>query len=60
MSTELEPVVAPGYDNESVTGKISDVVLKRPIQRGWLGGLAVAFLLLMMMNFAIGWLLIKG
>ncbi len=61
MSTALEePVVAPGYDSASVTEKITDVVLKRPVHRGWLGGLAVAFALLMMMNFAIAWLLIKG
>jgi Ni/Fe-hydrogenase subunit HybB-like protein len=61
MSAEIaEPVVAPGYDNESVTRKITDVVLTRPVHRGWLGGFAVAFALLMMMNFAIGWLLYKG
>ena len=61
MSVQVEePVVAPGYDSESVTRKISDIVLERPVKRGWLTGLAVAFALLMMMNFAIGWLLIKG
>jgi Ni/Fe-hydrogenase subunit HybB-like protein len=61
MSTHLsEAVVAPGYDNESVTAKITDVVLSPPVHRGWLGGFAIAFALLMMMNFAIGWLLYKG
>jgi Ni/Fe-hydrogenase subunit HybB-like protein len=55
-----EPIVARGYDNASVTKKISDVVLTRPIDRAWLAGLAFAFALLMMMNFAIGWLLLKG
>jgi molybdopterin-containing oxidoreductase family membrane subunit len=61
MNAQLEePVVAPGYDNASVTKKITDVVLTRPVHRGWLAGLAVAFALLMMMNFAIGWLLLKG
>ncbi|MFL6528529.1 MAG: NrfD/PsrC family molybdoenzyme membrane anchor subunit [Chthoniobacterales bacterium] len=61
MSTQIEePVVARGYDNESVTRKITDVVLKRPMHRAWIGGFAVAFALLMMMNFAIAWLLIKG
>ena len=53
-------IVAPGYDNASVTKKITDVVLKRPLQRGWLFGFAIAFLLLMMLNFAIAWLLMKG
>ena len=55
-----EEIVAPGYDNASVTKKITDVVLKRPLHRGWLFGFAIAFLLLMMMNFAIAWLLMKG
>lgn len=55
-----EPVVVPGYDNESVTRTITDVVLKRPVHRGWVGGFAVAFLLLMLMNFAIAMLLYKG
>lgn len=61
MSPSLEqPVVARGYDSESVTRKIGDVVLARPIQRGWLGGFAFAFALLMLLNFAIGWLLMRG
>src|SRR5213595_2137821 len=61
MSTEVaEPIVAPGYNNESVTRKITDVVFAPPVRRGWLGGFALAFALLMMMNFAISWLLYKG
>lgn len=43
-----------------MTEKITDVVLTRPVHRGWLAGLGIAFALLMMMNFAIGWLLFKG
>ena len=47
MNTELaEPIVAPGYDNASVTRKITDVVLTRPVHRGWIGGFAFAFLYL--------------
>ncbi len=60
MSPRAAPIVAPGYDNASVTEKITDVVLKRPLTRGWLGGFAIAFLLLMLLNFAIAWLLMKG
>ncbi|HZE12936.1 MAG TPA: NrfD/PsrC family molybdoenzyme membrane anchor subunit, partial [Chthoniobacterales bacterium] len=63
MSTQIEePVVAPGYDNESVTRKISEVVFAPPqtARRRWWPGFAIAFALLMLMNFAIGWLLIKG
>jgi len=61
MSTLVdEPIVAPGHDSASVTGKIADTVLVRPLHRGWLGGFVMAFLLLMMFNFAVGWLLMKG
>ena len=61
MSSEVaEPVVAPGYDNESVTRKISDVVFAPPVRRGWLAGFALAFALLTLMNFAVSWLLYKG
>lgn len=61
MSTQAdEPIVAPGHDSASVTRKISDTVLTRPVGLAWLVGFGIAFLLLMMLNFAIGWLLLKG
>src|ERR1700759_598565 len=61
MSATLEKqIVAPGYDNESVTKKITDVVLAPEMQRGWIGGFAFAFLVLMVFLFAIAWLLLKG
>src|SRR5437763_108793 len=61
MSTDiLEPLVVPGYDNESVTRKISDVVFAPPVRRSWIAGFGFAFLLLMVLNFAIGWLLYRG
>src|SRR5438876_2291115 len=60
LTSHLSPIVAHGHDNASVTKKISDMVLVRPVRRGWLGGFAVAFLLLMLFNFSICWLLMKG
>jgi Ni/Fe-hydrogenase subunit HybB-like protein len=45
---------------ETVPRKISDLVLARPIGVAWLGGFALAFFLLMLLNLAIGWLLIRG
>jgi len=60
MKTVEEPVVARGYDNESVTRTITDVVFAPPVRRGWIAGFGIAFVLLMVMNFAIGWLLYKG
>ncbi|MDQ6912832.1 MAG: polysulfide reductase NrfD [Verrucomicrobiota bacterium] len=61
MSGPVEtPVVASGYDNASVTKKITDVVLTRPMHNGWIFGFAFAFLLLMMFLFCIAWLFLKG
>src|SRR5947209_20449146 len=60
LTSHLSPLVAQGHDNASVTKKIADVVLTRPFQRGWLAGFAAAFLLLMLFNFAVAWLLMKG
>ncbi|MEP6810711.1 MAG: hydrogenase, partial [Chthoniobacterales bacterium] len=54
------PVVQPGYDDASVTAKITDVVLVRPVHRGWILGFFAAFALLMLFFFCIAWLLLKG
>ncbi len=45
---------------ESTTNRISGVVLERPAGRWWLGGFAAAFVCLMILNLAIGWLLFHG
>jgi molybdopterin-containing oxidoreductase family membrane subunit len=45
---------------EAVSERISGIVLRRPIERPWLVGFAGAFLLLMLLNLCIGWLLIRG
>lgn len=47
-------------DGESIAKTVSDIVLARPVGRGWLTGVAIAFGLLMLLNVAIGWLLIGG
>ncbi|MDQ6654816.1 MAG: hydrogenase, partial [Verrucomicrobiota bacterium] len=54
------PVVQPGYDSASVTRKITDVVLQRPVHRGWILGFAVSFIILLLFNFCIAWLFLKG
>jgi Ni/Fe-hydrogenase subunit HybB-like protein len=56
----LVPVLAPGHTYESVTEKISGVVLTRPLGLGWLAGFALAFSLLMMLTVAVAWLIAKG
>ena len=56
----LSPVLEPGHTYASVTDKIASIVLTRPISLGWLAGFTLAFSVLMVMNIAIGWLIIKG
>src|ERR1700687_1129629 len=60
IQNESAPVIEPGYTFGSVTDKISSIVLTRPTSNAWFVGLGVAFLLLMMMLFAISYLFVKG
>src|SRR5271156_5214000 len=54
------PVMEPGYTFGTVTEKISAIVLTRPASNGWFVGFGIAFLLTMMMLYAIGFLVLKG
>ena len=54
------PVIEPGHTFESVTDKISAIVLTRRTTIGWAFGFFIAFLLLNMLLFSIGTLLVKG
>jgi molybdopterin-containing oxidoreductase family membrane subunit len=45
---------------EVMSDRLSGLVLKRRIGLGWLGGLAIAFCLLLLLNVAVSWLLING
>ena len=45
---------------EAITDRLTGLVLRRPVTRGWLLGFAAAFGLLMVLNFSIGWLLIAA
>ena len=54
------PVMQPGYTFGTVTDKISAIVLTRPASNGWFLGFGIAFLLTMMMLYAIGYLFLKG
>src|SRR5712691_9278366 len=54
------PVIEPGHTFGSVTDKISSIVLTRPTSNGWFVGFGVAFLLTMMLLFAIAYLFVKG
>src|SRR5678816_4017883 len=60
VEDERAPVIEPGYTLGSVTDKISSIVLTRPTSNGWFLGFGIAFLLTMMMLFAISYLFVKG
>jgi molybdopterin-containing oxidoreductase family membrane subunit len=53
-------VIAPGHTFESVTDKISGIVLTKWTPIGWFFGFAIAFGLLMLLNLTIGNLLLTG
>ena len=54
------PVIAPGHTFDSVTEKISAVVLTKRTPIGWFFGFAIAFAFLMLLNLTIGNLLMTG
>jgi molybdopterin-containing oxidoreductase family membrane subunit len=54
------PVIGPGYTFGSVTDKISSMVLSRRAPWGWWLGFSISFILLMMLLYAVGYLLIRG
>lgn len=54
------PVLSGTPTYASVDAQISDIVLHRPVKRGWLFGLALSFALVMLLLYAITYLLMKG
>ena len=58
--SDSAPVIEPGYTFGTVTDKISSIVLTRPTSNGWFLGFGIAFLLTMMMLFAVGYLFVRG
>ncbi len=56
----VDPVVEPGHSFETVTEKISAIVVRRGTPLWWLASFALFFGILNMMMFAISWLLVRG
>src|SRR5579871_1776065 len=54
------PLLAPGYSLDSINERISSVVLRPGLQRGWILGFGVAFVLLMVLFYAVANLLVRG
>lgn len=45
---------------DTISDRLSGLVLKRPLGLGWLGGIAIAFSFVLLLNVAVGWLLLRG
>ncbi len=59
--TSVKPgIIAPGYTFASVTDKISHIVLRKGTSSGWLVGFGIAFVLVNMLFYSLGWLFVKG
>ncbi len=54
------PVIEPGHSYTSITEKISNIVLKRPISLGWVLGFLVVFSLMNLLLLALGYLFMVG
>jgi Ni/Fe-hydrogenase subunit HybB-like protein len=54
------PVLEPGYDYASVTDKISAIVLRKKTPKGWIFGFAIAFALVLLLQYAIAKLIVVG
>jgi Ni/Fe-hydrogenase subunit HybB-like protein len=54
------PVLEPGHTYASVTDKISSIVLSKKQPKGWYFGFAIAFALLMLLLYAVTYLLVVG
>jgi molybdopterin-containing oxidoreductase family membrane subunit len=59
-TTTQYDVIGPGHTFGSVTDKISAIVLTRKTPKGWWIGFGLSFLLVMVLFYAIAYLLIAG
>jgi Ni/Fe-hydrogenase subunit HybB-like protein len=60
VASAREPIIGPGHTLETVTDKISSIVLTRRTTPGWVFGFLVAFSLLMLLNVVITLLMVYG
>ncbi len=57
---EHSSVIGPGHTYDTVTDKISAIVLTRPYSRGWILGFAASFALMMLFLVSVTYLFVKG
>ena len=54
------PLLPEKTTDESISERITAIVVKQKIGPGWLGGAACGFALLMLLNFSVAYLFVKG
>ena len=54
------PVIAPGHTFSTITAKISNIVLTRPVSLGWILGFLIVFSMMNVLMMALGYLFLKG
>ncbi|HEV8517821.1 MAG TPA: NrfD/PsrC family molybdoenzyme membrane anchor subunit [Burkholderiales bacterium] len=57
---QSSPVLRGSYTYASITDKIADTVLARPMHWGWIAGMAIATAVTVLFLVAISYLLVKG
>src|SRR5690349_6437147 len=55
-----QPVLPGSQTFATVSDQIADYVIRRPLHPGWLLGTTVTFGLVMLLFYAITWLMLKG
>jgi molybdopterin-containing oxidoreductase family membrane subunit len=60
MAAERPPVIEPGHTYATVTDKISSIVLTRRTPRGWFVAFGIAFALVLLLLFSLGYLFLRG
>jgi len=60
VGEDKAPVLEPGHSFESITDKISNIVLKRPVHLGWVAGFFVSFMVMQGLLLGMTVLFVKG
>jgi Ni/Fe-hydrogenase subunit HybB-like protein len=60
MAAPRQPIMKPDMTYESITDKISSIVLTRTNRPSWMVGLAISFSLLLLLLYSVAYLFVKG
>ncbi len=60
IDLDNESVLADGFSYGSVSDKVTDIVLNRPIEKGWVISLSISLSFLALLMVSVTWLFIRG